>query len=144
MSADREIVSTRVFDAPRSKVFRAWTEAEHLSRWWGPKGFTNTFHEHDPRPGGAWRFVMHGPDGKDYRNESVYAEVVPGERIVFDHLNGPRYHATITFADDGGKTRITWSMVFGSDSEYRAVKERAGIGNEENLDRLEAELARMA
>ena len=61
----REIVSIRVFDFPRELVFNAWTDPEHLVHWWGPKGFTNTFHEFDLRPGGIWRFVMHGPDGRD-------------------------------------------------------------------------------
>ena len=64
---DREIVSTRVLDAPRELVFRAFSDPDLLARWWGPEGFTNTFHEFDLRPDGAWRFVMHGPDGTDYR-----------------------------------------------------------------------------
>jgi uncharacterized protein YndB with AHSA1/START domain len=72
--AEREIVTARVVDAPRELVFGAWTVADHLARWWGPKGFTNTFHEFDPRPGGDWRFVMHGPQRGNYRNESRFAE----------------------------------------------------------------------
>jgi uncharacterized protein YndB with AHSA1/START domain len=62
-SPDREIVTTRAIAAPPELVFKAWCDPAHLVHWWGPKGFTNTFHEFDPRPGGAWRFVMHGPDG---------------------------------------------------------------------------------
>ena len=85
-SADGEIVSTRVFDAPREVVFRAFTDPALLARWWGPKGFTNTFHEFDPRPGGAWRFVMHGPDGTDYPMTKDFVEVVPPERIVLQHI----------------------------------------------------------
>ena len=68
--SDREIVTTRVFDAPRELVFKAWTDPDHLAKWWGPKGFTNTFQEFDMRPGGVWRFIMHGPDGVDYKNKS--------------------------------------------------------------------------
>ena len=81
-----EIVSTRVFAAPRGLVFEAFSNPDHLKHWWGPKGFTNTFSEFDLRPGGAWRFVMHGPDGVDYQNASDFVEVVKPERIVFQHL----------------------------------------------------------
>jgi uncharacterized protein YndB with AHSA1/START domain len=92
--SEREIVSTRLIDASRDLVFKAWTDPHHLVQWWGPKGFTNTFHEFEPRPGGRWRFVMHGPDGRDYQNESVFAEVVRPERIVFDHISGPQLFAS--------------------------------------------------
>src|SRR4051794_34340238 len=67
-SGDREIVATRIFEAPRELVFTMWTDREHVAKWWGPRGFTNTIHEMDVRPGGTWRFVMHGPDGTDYPN----------------------------------------------------------------------------
>ena len=79
-TADREIVSARVFDAPRELVWKAWVDPKHVAQWWGPKGFTNTIHEMDVRPGGVWRFAMHGPDGTDYKNEIVFIEVVRPER----------------------------------------------------------------
>src|SRR6266852_4602923 len=79
---DREIVITRLLDAPRELAFQAWTEPQHVAHWWGPNGFTNTIHEMDVRPGGVWRFIMHGPDGTDYKNEIVYVEVVKPERLV--------------------------------------------------------------
>ncbi len=72
--SDREIVATRVFDAPRELVFQVWTDAKHVSNWWGPRGFTTTTYEMDVRPGGVWRHVMHGPDGTDYPNEIVFVE----------------------------------------------------------------------
>ena len=81
-SADREIVSSRVFAAPRERVFRAFSDAGVLAQWWGPKGFTSTFHEFDLRPGGAWRFVMRGPDGTEYHNASEFLEVVPPEELA--------------------------------------------------------------
>lgn len=99
-AADREIVSARVFDVPRDLVFRAWTGPEHLAKWWGPRGFTNTIHEFDLRPGGVWRFVMHGPEGSDHRNKSVFVEVVKPERIVFDHVSDPQFQG-------GGRHRGT-------------------------------------
>ena len=143
-ASDREIVTTRVLAWPRERVFRAWTEPEHLARWWGPKGFTNTFQEFDPRPGGRWQFVMHGPNGADYPNQSVFVEIVKTERIVFDHLSGPAFQVTATFAEEAGKTRLTFRMLFETAAECDKVKGFAVGANEENLDRLEAELARMA
>jgi uncharacterized protein YndB with AHSA1/START domain len=143
-TADREIVTTRVLNAPRELVFKAWIDPDQLVHWWGPKGFTNTFHEFDMRPGGIWRFVMHGPDGVDYQNKSVFVEVVNPERIVFDHVSGPRFQVVVTFAEQAGKTTLTFRMRFESAAECDKVKSFAVEGNEQNLDRLEAQLAKMA
>jgi uncharacterized protein YndB with AHSA1/START domain len=140
---DRRIVSTRVIDAPRALVFRAWSEPDHLARWWGPKGFRNTFEEFDLRPGGVWRFVMHGPDGVDYKNKSVFVEIVKPERIVFNHVTGPRFQVTATFVEEGGRTALTFEMLFATAAECAKVKGYAVDANEQNFDRLEAELARM-
>jgi len=140
---DREIVSTRVIDAPRELVFRAFTDPERLAVWWGPNGFRNTFHEFDLRPGGHWRFVMHGPDGKDYENQSVFREVVEPERIIFDHTNGPLFQMIQTYEDLSGRTRLTWRMCFATAGAYDMVKGFAPACNEENFDRLEAVLAKM-
>jgi uncharacterized protein YndB with AHSA1/START domain len=140
---DRQIVSTRVVDAPRERVFRAWTEPEHLARWWGPKGFANTFQEFDPRPGGTWRFVMRGPNGAEYQNRSVFVEIKP-ERIVFRHESPPQFQVTATFAEEAGKTRVTFQMLFETAAAREKVMGLAPEANEQNFDRLEAELARMA
>jgi uncharacterized protein YndB with AHSA1/START domain len=142
--SDRKIVSTRAFDAPRELVFTAWSDPAHLAKWWGPKGFTNTFQEFDLRPGGVWRFVMHGPDGVDYKNESVFIEIVKPERIVFQHVSGPRFQVTATFASEADKTRVTFEMLFETAAECEKVKVFAVDANEQNFDRLEAQLARMA
>jgi uncharacterized protein YndB with AHSA1/START domain len=142
--SDRKIVSTRAFDAPRELVFAAWTDPAHLAKWWGPKGFTNTFQEFDMRPGGIWRFVMHGPDGVDYKNESVFVEIVKPERIVFQHVSGPRFQVTATFAAEAGKTRVTFEMLFETAAECEKIKVYAVDANEQNFDRLEAQLRRMA
>ena len=142
--SDREIVTTRVFDAPRELVFKAWTDPVRLALWWGPKGFTNTFQEFDMRPGGIWRFVMHGPDGVDYKNESVFVEVVKPERIVFQHVSGHQFQVTATFAEQAGKTELTFQMLFETARECDKVKVYAVEANEQNFDRLEAQLAKMA
>ena len=140
-TSDRSFENSRVFEAPRERVFRAWTDPEQLKRWWGPKGFTNTFHEFDPRPGGHWRFFMHGPDGTDYPNHSTFVEITEPERIVFDHITGPRFRVIATFVVEGGRTRLTIRMLFETVAECEAVKHYAVSANEQNLDRLQAELS---
>ncbi|MBX9830057.1 MAG: SRPBCC domain-containing protein [Xanthobacteraceae bacterium] len=104
------VVFNRLLDAPRSAVFRAWTDPKELAQWWGPKGFTNPVCEADPRPGGAIRIVMRGPDGTDYPMGGAFIEVVAPERIVFSatvDLRGVRVletHNTVTLVEQGGKT----------------------------------------
>src|SRR5262245_47205878 len=144
VASDREIVTTRLLDAPRERVFEAFRDPARLARWWGPKGFTNTFKEFDLRPGGVWRFVMHGPNGADYANHSVFVEVVKPEHVVFDHVSKPQFQMTIALGDAGpGKTTITWRMRFETAAECDKVRGFAPGANEQNLDRLEAELTRM-
>ena len=135
-AGENEIVSSRVFDVPRERVYRAWTTPELLARWWGPHGFTNTFHECEIRPGGEWRFTMHGPDGTDYPNRSVFAELVPPERIVLDHLTGHEFRITAVFENVEGRTRVVFRQQFKNAEEYEQAKPYCVEGNEQNLDRL--------
>ena len=106
-----EMILTRVFDAPRELVWKLWTEPEHICKWWGPKGFTLPGCEMDFRTGGAYRFVMRAPDGRDNPFHGVYRDIVRNERIVFtailDNLPGPELLTTVTFVDEGGKTKLT-------------------------------------
>jgi uncharacterized protein YndB with AHSA1/START domain len=139
-TADREFVHSRLIDAPRERVFRAFSDPARLARWWGPKGFTSTFHDFDLRPGGAWRFVLHGPDGVDYPNESVFAEVVAPERVVFDHISGHHFRMTITFAAQGARTLVGWRQVFDTAAERQRIAKVVIEANEQNLDRLAAEV----
>ena len=112
--ADRVLVITRVFDAPRELVFKAWTESEHMAKWWGPRGFKSTVLRNELRPGGAYRIHMLGPDG-DHWTQGVYREVVPPERLVmvgsWADANGnptrPETTLTLLFDDVGGKTKLT-------------------------------------
>jgi uncharacterized protein YndB with AHSA1/START domain len=136
--SDRDIVTTQIIHAPRERVFAAWTNPDQLALWWGPKGFANTIEVFDLRPGGHWRFVMHGPDGVDYRNESVFIEITPPERIIFDHVSGPHFQVTVTFAEEAGQTRLTFRMRFGTAAECEAIKRFALEGNEQTFNRLEA------
>jgi uncharacterized protein YndB with AHSA1/START domain len=149
-TADREIVLTRLFDAPRALVWTAWTDPRHVVNWWGPNGFTNTIHEMDVRPGGNWRFIMHGPDGRDYKNRINFIEVEKPARLVYAHggdddAEPVNFHVTATFADEGGKTKVTLRMVFLSAEERdRVVKEYGAIeGGKQTLARLADYLTKM-
>jgi uncharacterized protein YndB with AHSA1/START domain len=114
-SAERELVITRVFDAPRRLVFKAWTEPERIKEWWGPRGFTTLACEMDQRPGGAWRVRSRSPEGKEYISQGVLRELVEPERLVFTYAwvdaKGKPGHetlVTVTFAEQKGKTVLTF------------------------------------
>lgn len=147
----RSMVAIRIFDAPRELVFAAWTDPKHLAQWWGPTDFTTTTHSIDIHEGGVWRFVMHGPDGRDYQNRITYDEIVRPERIVYHHGGGDdvepvQFRTTVTFEDVGGKTRLTLQAVFPSAEERdRVIREYgADKGMVQTLARLEAHIASMA
>lgn len=140
---DSEILTTRLFDAPRELAFRAFSDPAVLARWWGPAGFTNTFKAFDFEPGGIWRFVMHGPDGVDYPNESVFTEIVKPERIVFDHVSGHKFTAIFLLQEQDGKTLLHWIMRFDSAEECAKVRDFVCEANGENMDRLAHQLGRM-
>jgi uncharacterized protein YndB with AHSA1/START domain len=142
-SESREIAATRLFDAPRELVWRMWTDREHVIHWWGPNGFTNTIDEMDVRPGGAWNFVMHGPDGTDYVNKCVYVDVAAPERLVYDHVTGPTFRASVTFAARGEQTEVTMRMQFESAEKRNDVAEKFGAveGLNQTLDHLREKLA---
>lgn len=138
-TSDREITATRVFAAPRELVFRMWTEPEHVAKWWGPRGFTSTIHKMEVRPGGAWEFILYGPDGTDFPNRVVYREVVPPERLVYSHVSGPPFEMTAVFEDLGeAGTRVAVRMLFESAELRDKVIQQFGAveGLHQTLDRL--------
>ena len=139
----REIVTTRLVDAPRERVWAAWTVVEEWKQWWGPAGFTNTVNVMEVRSGGRWEFTMHGPDGTDYRNESRYLQVIRPEYIEYHHRSTPDFTAQVTFEEVGERTRITLRTVFGSAADFeRAVNVfHAREGATQTLDRLAAVVA---
>jgi uncharacterized protein YndB with AHSA1/START domain len=142
---DREIVMTRLVDAPRALVWEAFTDPAQVARWWGPNGFRNSIREMSVRPGGTWRFTMHGPDGRDYPNRIDYIEVKKPERLVYAHSGGdgpPDFHAVITLAEEAGKTRVTLRLVCDS-AETCAQKKKFGaeLGGQQTLRRLDDHLA---
>jgi uncharacterized protein YndB with AHSA1/START domain len=141
----RSIIGSRVLDAPRALVFSVWTDPKHLAQWWGPNGFTTTTQAYDFRPGGVWRFVMHGPDGRDYQNRITFDEIVPPERIVYRHDGGDdvepvQFTQTVTFDDLGnGKTLLTWH------GRFPTAEERARVIREYGADKgLAQTMARLA
>jgi len=147
----RTIIGSRIFDAPRDLVFSAFTDPEHLAQWWGPNGFTTTTHSFEFRAGGVWRFVMHGPDGRDYQNRITFDEIVKPERIVYHHggaddVEPVQFKTTVTFDDLGGKTRLTWRGVFPSAEERaRVIREYgADTGLVETMARLGGYVAALA
>ena len=143
--AERELVITRVFDAPRPLVFKAWTQPEHLVRWWGPQGFTTPSCTMDVRPGGAFRLCMRSPEGTDHWLRGVYREIVEPERLVctwaWEDAEGKPGHETlltVSFADHGGKTKLTLHQaVF----ESVTARDSHQGGWTECLDRLAGYLA---
>ena len=140
----RSIITTRVFDAPRALVFEAFSDPKHLAQWWGPTGFTTTTSAFDMRPGGVWRFVMHGPDGRDYQNLITYDEIVKPEKLVYRHggtadVEPVQFSVTVTFEDvGGGKTRLTMHALFPTAAERDRVAKKYGAveGAQQTFARL--------
>ena len=135
----REISKTRVFDAPRPIVWKAWADPVHLGQWWGPIGFSTTTEEFELREGGRWIHTMHGPDGTDYRNEITFTTVVEPELIEYEHGPDTLFRVTVRFDDDGGeRTVLSMRMVFPSAEERDRIAEKFGAveGLEQTLGRL--------
>mgnify|MGYP003497461934 CR=1 FL=1 len=140
-TADREFVHSRLIDASREQVFAAIADPAHLARWWGPNGFTSTFEVFEFRVGGAWRLVLHGPDGANYPNENRFAEIVPQQRVVVEHLGTPHHFVlTISLTQQGARTLVGWRQVFDTPEEKQRIAAFVAPANEQNLDRLAAEV----
>ena len=142
---ERELVITRLLNAPRELVFKAWTDPKHAMRWWGPRDYPATHMQMDVRPGGTWRHCLTSKeDGRELWQHGVFREIVAPERLVFtfvweeDGERGMENIVTVTFADEGGKTRLTLRQ-----APFQSVEERDGHGYGWNstLDRLEEQLA---
>jgi uncharacterized protein YndB with AHSA1/START domain len=148
-TADREIVITRMIDAPRQLVFEAFTEDRHLSRWWGPNGFTTTTRAFEFRVGGEWDFEMHGPDGTDYQEWITWTEISPPERIELVHgesRDDPNaFESVLTFATEGAATRIEMRTLFPTKAarDEAVVKYHAVEGGQQTLGNLAAYVIEM-
>jgi uncharacterized protein YndB with AHSA1/START domain len=145
-TANRGLTITRLINAPRKLMWEVWTNPEHIKNWWGPNGFTNTIFAMDVKNGGVWDFIMHGPDGTDYKNRNIFAEIVKPEKIVYDHVSDPKHRATITFEEQGNKTLLTMTMIFETaESKEECVKTyKADIGLIQNINKLEEYLSKVS
>lgn len=142
---DREIVTTRIFDYPKALLFTAWSNPDHLQNWWGPEGFTNTFTEFDFREGGKWDFIMHGPEKGNYHNVCEFVKIDAPHLIAWKRHSQPLFNVQFTFEDlTATQTRVVFKMIFDTAEACEKLRKFVVDKNEENLDRLEAELQKMS
>jgi uncharacterized protein YndB with AHSA1/START domain len=134
--------TSREIPATVDQVFAAIRQPERLSRWWGPAGFTNTFKICEFKKGGRWSFVMHGPDGKNYPNDNVFAEIESPRKVVVQHSSEPKYRLTIALASSAVGTVVSWSQAFESSEVAGRIEHIVVPANEQNLDRLAVEVLR--
>jgi uncharacterized protein YndB with AHSA1/START domain len=136
-----EVVNTRLFNAPSKLIFEVSSNPQHLIHWWGPSDFTNTFQEFAFHPGGKWRFVMQGPDGKEYPQDKEFVEIIEPCCIVLrHHQHQHNFDMVMTFAQQGEGTLVTWRMVFEPSPQNVHLESFIPAANEQNFDRLEAYL----
>jgi uncharacterized glyoxalase superfamily protein PhnB/uncharacterized protein YndB with AHSA1/START domain len=139
-TSNRELGISRLLNAPRELVWEVWTDPEHIQHWWGPTGFKNSITKMDVKPEGVWDFIMHGPDGTDYKNKHIYKEVIKPEKLVLEHVTAPKFRMTVTFEEQGNKTLVSIHSVFESAEQLRDVIKvfKADEGMKQNVDKLEA------
>jgi uncharacterized protein YndB with AHSA1/START domain len=135
--------TSREIPATVDQVFAAISQPERLARWWGPAGFTNTFSVCEFKNGGRWSFIMHGPDGRGYPNESVFAEIESPRKVVVQHVSPPKFCLTITLAASAAGTVVSWSQAFESEEVASRLEPIVVPANEQNLERLSAEVLRV-
>jgi len=141
---DCEIVTSRIVNASKDIVYQAWSDPNHLKKWWGPAGFTNTFNEFDLREGGKWSFIMHGPDKGNYANECEFIKIDKPNLIAWKRHSKPLFQVVATFDEvASNKTKVVFKMLFNSAGECNKLKPFVIDKNEENMDRLENELIKM-
>jgi uncharacterized protein YndB with AHSA1/START domain len=137
---DQILQTRRTVPFAPDEVYAAFADPVRLAKWWGPKDFRNTFEIFEFKVGGNWKFIMHGPDGTDYRNESVFLNLEPGKKIVIQHMSPPHFTLTVSLLPDETGTKILWIGVFEDPKVLAAVRHFAEPGNEQNLDRLHMHL----
>ena len=131
----------RTLSASPREVFAAFERADLLAQWWGPDGFTNTFERFEFQPGGRWDFMMHGPTGASYANESFFQDIQPDSRIVIEHVVEPWFRLTVTLTPTAGHTHLAWHQAFESPAVAARMRPLCATANEQVLDRLEAVLS---
>lgn len=135
---ESEIITTRIFSFPIATVFRAWSDPKYLKEWWGPAGFTNTFHVFEFKVGGKWSFVMHGPDKGNYQNECEFIKIEAPSLIAWQRHSKPIFQVVVLFEEVNiNETKIIFKMLFTSEEECNKLRKFVVDKNEENFDRLE-------
>ena len=132
--------TSREIPAPVEQVFAAISAPLRLARWWGPAGFTNTFTVCEFKTGGRWSFTMHGPNGANYPNESVFTEIAAPNKVVIQHASEPKFTLTIVLTASATGTTVYWSQAFADPAVADQVRAIVIPANEQNLDRLTAEV----
>ena len=122
------------------EVYAAFADPSRLAKWWGPKDFINTFETFEFKVGGSWRFVMHGPDGSNYSNASVFRELEAGKKIVIQHVSPPHFTLSVSLLPDKTGTQVLWVQEFEDPKVAASIRHIAEPGNEQNLDRLHMHL----
>ncbi len=140
-----ELAISRILNAPRDLVWEAWTDPKHLAKWWGPNGFTTTTHKIEIKEGGEWDFIMHGPNGADYKNKIVFNRLVKPELITYSNITRPKFDVTVTFKKYGAKTKLNVRMVFDSAKDYDVAVNTFGAkqGLEQHIGRLKEYVEKM-
>ena len=141
LAPDGVCQTSRILPFPPNEVFEAFSNAKQLAEWWGPDGFRNTFEVFQFQSQGQWKFVMHGPDGKNYPNESIFIEVTP-YRIVIRHANQPNFTLTVTLTEIAGQTDLHWHQAFDDPQIAASIEHIIVPANEQNLNRLHASLSK--
>lgn len=132
----------KLIPASPADVFAAMSSPARIARWWGPAGFTNTIHKYEFSPGGSWLLTMHGPDGTDYPNESRFTRIVPNQVLEIEHLSGHHFLLTLELHPREEGTDVMWCQTFDTVEHYRKLAEFVAAANEQNLERLAAEVLR--
>lgn len=132
--------TSREIPASVEEVFAAFSDPQRLARWWGPAGFTNTFNICEFKNGGRWSYVMHSPNGGSPKNESIFETIDPPGKIVIRHLSIPEYRLTVRLTPSASGTLVSWTQEFDDSDVARRIKKVVVPANEQNLDRLAAEI----
>lgn len=139
---DRSDARSKLLPVSPSEVFAAMSDPDRIARWWGPAGFTNTIHEFEFCAGGRWLLTMHGPDGKNYLNESRFIRIEAGKVVEIEHFSGHHFLLTIELQPTSGGTEVKWRQTFDTPEHYQRIAEFVASANEQNLKRLAAEVLR--
>jgi uncharacterized protein YndB with AHSA1/START domain len=131
----------KLIAATPGQVFAAIAAPERIAKWWGPAGFTNTIHKFDFVPGGQWLLTMHGPDGKNYPNESRFLRLEPGRIFEVEHTSNPHFILTLEFSEAPDGALVYWRQTFDSVEQFQSVSAFVAVANEQNLERLAQEVA---